>query len=62
MEFIQGDLSTIPGWEEGISYMKKGGKARLIVPSSLAYGEEGLEDMIPPYSPVVYEIEVLEVK
>ncbi len=62
MEFIEGDQSTIPGWEEGISYMRKGGKARLIVPSSLAYGEKGLEDLIPPYSPVIYEIEVLEVK
>jgi FKBP-type peptidyl-prolyl cis-trans isomerase FkpA len=62
MEFIEGDLSTIPGWEEGISYMRQGGKARLVVPSSLAYGDKGLEDMIPPYSPVIYDIEILEVK
>ena len=60
--FIMGDKSTVAGWEEGISYMRKGGKAVLVVPSSLAYGEEGLEDLVPPYSPVVYEIEILDVK
>jgi FKBP-type peptidyl-prolyl cis-trans isomerase FkpA len=60
--FVMGDSSTVTGWEEGISYMRKGGKAILVVPSALAYGEEGLEDIIPPYSPVIYEIEVLEVK
>lgn len=60
--FVMGDSSTVAGWEEGISHMRKGGKAILVVPSSLAYGEEGLEDIIPPYSPVVYEIEILEAK
>jgi len=60
--FVMGDSSTVAGWEEGISRMRKGGKAILVVPSSLAYGEEGLEDIIPPYSPVVYEIEILEAK
>jgi FKBP-type peptidyl-prolyl cis-trans isomerase FkpA len=60
--FIMGDRSTVAGWEEGISHMRKGGKALLVVPSSLAYGEEGLEDLIPPYSPVVYEIEIIDVK
>jgi FKBP-type peptidyl-prolyl cis-trans isomerase len=60
--FIMGDSSTVAGWEQGISMMRKGGKAVLIVPSSLAYGEEGLEDLVPPYAPLVYEIEVVEVK
>jgi FKBP-type peptidyl-prolyl cis-trans isomerase FkpA len=60
--FIMGDKSTVPGWEEGISCMRKGGRAVIVVPSSLAYGEEGLEDLIPPYSPVIYEIEILDVK
>jgi FKBP-type peptidyl-prolyl cis-trans isomerase FkpA len=60
--FIMGDKSTVAGWEEGISCMRRGGKAILVVPSSLAYGEEGLEDLIPPYAPVVYEIEILDVK
>ena len=60
--FVMGDKATVAGWEEGISYMKQGGKSVLVVPSSLAYGADGLEDIIPPYSPVIYEIEVLEVK
>lgn len=60
--FVMGDDSTIAGWQEGISYMRKGGKATLVVPSQLAYGEEGLEDLVPPFTPVVYEIEVFENK
>ena len=60
--FVMGDSSTVAGWEQGIAMMRKGGKAVLVVPSSLAYGEEGLDDLIPPYAPLVYEIEVLEVK
>jgi len=61
-EFIQGDSAAIEGWNEGLSYMREGGKAKLIIPSALAYGEEGIEGYIPPYSPLLYEIEVLEVK
>lgn len=59
--FVMGDGATVEGWEEGVSCMRRGGKAILIVPASLAYGEEGLEDLIPPWSPVIYEIEILDV-
>jgi len=61
-QYRQGDSLTIPGWSEGLSYMKQGGRAVLIVPSALAYGEEGVEGFIPPYTPLVYEVNVLEVK
>jgi len=61
-EYIHGDSLTIAGWDEGLSYMREGGKAWLIMTSALAYGEEGVEGYIPPYTPLIYEIEVLEVK
>lgn len=60
-EFVLGQKSVIDGWEEGLTYMKAGGKAMLIVPSSLAYGENQRGPDIPPYSPLVFEIEMLEV-
>jgi FKBP-type peptidyl-prolyl cis-trans isomerase FkpA len=59
---VMGDGAIIQGLEEGLSYMRQGGKAIFIVPSSLAYGPEGLVDFIGPYTPIVYEVEVLEVK
>jgi len=61
-EYTHGDSIMIKGWNEGLSYMTEGGKARLIIPSSLAYGEQGVEGYIPPFTPLIYEIEVLEVK
>lgn len=51
----------IPGWEEGIEKLNQGGKAFFLVPSRLAYGSSG-SLKIPPYTPLVFVIEVLKVK
>jgi FKBP-type peptidyl-prolyl cis-trans isomerase FkpA len=59
--FTIGKGEVIPGWEEGISKMSEGGKARLILPSALAYGDQQRSN-IKPYTPLIFEIEVLEVK
>jgi len=61
-QYRHGDSLTIAGWNEGLSYMKQGGRALLIVPSALAYGEEGVEGFIPPFTPLIYTVEILEVK
>jgi len=56
--FILGYSNVIPGWHEGIMYMKNGGKATLIIPSSLAYGSEGY-GKIPGYSSLIFNVELL---
>lgn len=60
-EFTFGGAEVIPGLEEGISYMKEGGKATLIIPSPLAYGDKQV-NKIPPYSTLIFYVELLEVK
>ena len=50
---------VIRGWDEGIKYMRNGGKATLIIPSSLAYGSEGSGDDIVGYSTLIFDIELL---
>jgi FKBP-type peptidyl-prolyl cis-trans isomerase FkpA len=53
---------VIKCWTEGVQKMKPGGKARLVCPSSLAYGDAGAGEMILPGATLDFEIELLEVK
>jgi FKBP-type peptidyl-prolyl cis-trans isomerase len=62
IEFPLGVGQVIPGWDEGISLMQVGGKAQLIIPSHLAYGERGAGNLIPAYSTLVFDVELVEVK
>ena len=55
---VYGVGKVITGWDEGLSYMNKGSIARLIIPSDLAYGQYGSED-IPSYSTLVFDIEIV---
>ena len=52
--------SVIPGWSEGVQLMRVGGKARLHVPSELAYRDRGVGP-IPPGSVLVFELELVEI-
>lgn len=52
---------VIPCWTEGVQKMKKGGKAQLICPPSIAYGDRGTPG-IPGGSTLVFEVELLEIK
>jgi len=49
---------VIPGWAEGIMLMNVGGKHRIYLPSNLAYGERGAGQVIPPYSTLVFVVEL----
>jgi FKBP-type peptidyl-prolyl cis-trans isomerase len=60
LSFTFGVGQVIAGWDEGIGYMKKGGKARLIIPSSLAYGSSGYAS-IPGYSTLIFDVELVDV-
>jgi len=63
IEFTLGQGQVIPGWEEGIAMMKEGGKAQLIIPSDLAYGANPRPGgPIKPYSTLIFEVELVEVK
>jgi peptidylprolyl isomerase len=59
--FIAGVGQVIPGWDEGVQLLKKGSKARFIVPSNLAYGDRDL-GKIPPNSTLIFDVEVLDIK
>ena len=61
ISFTIGALDVVfPGWDEGVSSMKEGGKRQLIIPSDLALGPQGGGD-IPPDATLVMEVELLEV-
>jgi len=51
----------VAGFSEGLQHIRMGGKARLYIPSYLAYGKKGSPGLIPPDSTLVFEIEVLDV-
>jgi FKBP-type peptidyl-prolyl cis-trans isomerase FkpA len=52
----------IEGWQIGLPLIKKGGKIRLIIPSSLAYGCNGAGKDIPPNSVLFFEIDLVDVQ
>jgi FKBP-type peptidyl-prolyl cis-trans isomerase FkpA len=60
-EFKIGGHTVIKGFEEAVRMMKKGGQAKVIVPSFLGYNENELEN-IPAFSTLVFEIELLDIK
>ncbi|MEI6576085.1 MAG: FKBP-type peptidyl-prolyl cis-trans isomerase [Bacteroidota bacterium] len=62
ISFELGKGMVIPGWDEGIAKMSKGGKATLIIPSKLGYGERGSGSLIPAYSTLVFDVELVDVK
>lgn len=53
---------VIPGWDEGLMLLKKGSKAKFLIPSPLAYGEAGAGALIPANSILVFDVEVTDVQ
>ena len=62
IDFTLGIGQVIPGWDEGISLLKVGDKARFVIPSDLAYGSRGAGGVIPPDATLVFDVELVNVK
>lgn len=58
-EFTLGGV--IPCWQEGVALMKKGGKAQLVCPSTIAYGDAGSPPKIKPGATLIFDVELLDI-
>jgi FKBP-type peptidyl-prolyl cis-trans isomerase len=61
-KFVLGMGMVIPGWDQGIALMPKGSKGTLYIPSTLAYGPQGREPVIPGNAILIFDVEVVDVK
>ena len=61
-EYQYGKNFDTKGLEEGVGMLKKGGKARLIVPQQIAYGAEERGPQVEPYSTIIYDVELVDIR
>lgn len=62
LAFKLGGNEVIKGWEEGVNGMKVGGRRLLTIPPQMAYGAEGLGELIPPNATLIFDVELVDVK
>lgn len=61
LKFPLGVRAVISGWDEGIGYLDEGAKAKLYIPSTLAYGPRGAGGAIGPNSILIFDVELVEI-
>lgn len=61
MDFKYIDNKMIPGFEEGLGMLAVGGKGKFFIPYFQAYGKDGRPGAIPPYSDLVFEVEIMKI-
>jgi len=62
IDFLLGVGQVIKGWDEGISLLQVGDKARFVIPSDLAYGSAGAGGVIPPDATLIFDVELMGVE
>ncbi len=62
IDFPLGMGQVIAGWDEGVSLLKVGDKARFVIPSHLGYGSQGAGGVIPPDATLIFDVELMAVK
>ena len=60
--FLLGAGRVIKGWDKGVAGMKVGGQRTLIIPPEMAYGARGAGNVIPPYSALIFDVELVGLK
>ncbi len=60
IEFILGTGRVIKGWDQAFSQIKRGTKARILIPPALGYGPRGAGGRIPPNATLIFEVELME--
>ena len=60
-DFVLGQGQVIQGWDEGVSLLSVGDKARFVIPSDLAYGSRGAGGLIPPDAALIFDVELIAV-
>ena len=62
IEFPLGAGHVISGWDEGISQLKVGDKAKLTIPASMGYGARGVPGVIPAGATLIFDVELVDAK
>ena len=62
LQFVYGNNEMVPGIEEAVGNMRVGGKATIVVPSEMGFGDIAIDKELPAYSTVVFYIELIDVQ
>lgn len=61
-EFVLGKGKSLPCWDEALRMMRKGEKAFIVSPPELAYGANGIPELVPPNATLIYNLELIDIK